>query len=61
MSNLADLLFDAIVNLDPKEFDAVAGAVARLRTASALVPDGCEEFATLFGAIERATAGVTDG
>ena len=62
LEQLAALLFDAIVNLDPQEFDAVADAVARFKTEdqasySALMHGGCKEFATLFGAIERA---VTD-
>jgi hypothetical protein len=59
LEQLAALLFDAIVNLDPQEFDAVADAVARLKiedqaSYSALMNVGCKEFAMLFGAIERA-------
>jgi hypothetical protein len=59
LEQLAALLFDAIGNLDPQEFDAVAAAVARFKTEdqasySALMRGGCQEFATLFGAIERA-------
>jgi hypothetical protein len=58
LEHLAALLFDVIVNLDPQEFDAVADAVTRFKVAdSALMHGGCKEFATLFGAIERA---VTD-
>jgi hypothetical protein len=59
LEQLAALLFDGIVNLDPQEFDAVADAVARFKTKdqasySALMHGGCKEFATLFGAIEKA-------
>jgi hypothetical protein len=66
LQQLAVLLFDTIVNLDPKEFDAVAGTVARFKTEnqaaySALMHDGCEEFATLFGAIEQAVTGPLAG
>jgi hypothetical protein len=62
LEHLAALLFDVIVNLDPQEFDAVADAVTRFKVAdqapySTLMHGGCKEFATLFGAIERA---VTD-
>jgi hypothetical protein len=62
LEQLAALLFDAIVNLDPQEFDAVTDAVARFKTEdqasyAALMHGGCKEFATLFGTIERA---VTD-
>ena len=32
LERLAALLFDAIVNLDPQEFDAVSDAVARFKT-----------------------------
>ena len=61
LEQLAALLFDVIVNLDPQEFDAVAAAVGRFKTEdqasySALMCGGCKEFATLFGPIERATA-----
>jgi hypothetical protein len=61
LQQLAVLLFDKIVNFDPKELDAIAGTVARFKshnqaTHSALMHEGY--FATLFGAIERATAGV---
>jgi hypothetical protein len=60
LQQLAVLLFDAIVNLDPKEFDAIAGAAAPFKSDnqaaySALTHDGY--MATPFGAIERATAG----
>ena len=59
LERLAAHLFDAIVNLDPQEFDAIGDAVARFKTEdqmsySALMNGGCTEFATLFGAIERA-------
>jgi hypothetical protein len=62
LEQLAALLFDAIVNLDPQEFDAVADAVAGFKTEdhasySALMHGGCKEFATLFGAIEQAVIG----
>jgi hypothetical protein len=62
LEQLAALLFDAIVNLDPQEFDAVADAVDRFKTRdqasySALMRGGCKEFATLFGAIEQAVIG----
>jgi hypothetical protein len=61
LEQLAALLFDVVVNLDPQEFDAVAAVVARFKTEDyvsyvALMNGGCPEFATLFGAIERATA-----
>jgi hypothetical protein len=63
LEQLATLLFDVIVNLDPQEFDAVAGAVARFKiedqaSYSALMHGGCKEFATLFGAVERAVIGL---
>jgi hypothetical protein len=63
LEQLAALLFDAIVNLDPQEFDAVADAVARFKTEdqasySALMHGGCKEFATLFGAVEQAISGL---
>lgn len=51
LEQLAHLLSDAVVNLDPKEFDAIAGAAGRFRSEGSLY--GCPEFATLFGAIER--------
>jgi hypothetical protein len=62
LEQLAALLFDAITNLDPQEFDAVAAVVARFKTEdhasySALMHGGCREFATLFGAIEQAVIG----
>lgn len=57
LEHLADLLFDMIINLDPQEFDAIAGAVGRFKTEASL--HGCPEFATLFGAIERAVI-ITD-
>jgi len=60
LERLASLLVDAIVNLDPGEFDAIANAVARFKTedqASYSTYGGHEEFVTLFGAIERAVAG----
>jgi len=63
LGQLAALLFDAIVNLDPQEFDAIADAVARFKTEdqasySALMNGGCKEFAQLFGAIEKAVIGL---
>jgi len=63
LEQLAVLLVDAIVNLDPQEFDAVADAVAGFKTEdqasySALMNGGCKEFATLFGAIEQAVLGL---
>jgi hypothetical protein len=63
LEQLAGLLFDAIVNLDPQEFDAIADAVTRLKTEdqasySALMHGGCTEFATLFGAVEQAAFGL---
>jgi len=64
LEQLAALLFDAIANLDPQEFDAIADAVIRFKTEdqlsySALMNNGgCKEFATLFGAIERAVVGL---
>ena len=57
LEQLAALLFDAIVNLDPQEFDAITDAAGRFKTDAPL--PGCPEFATLFGAIERAVT-VTD-
>jgi hypothetical protein len=63
LEQLAALLFGAIVNLDPQEFDAVAEAVARFKTEdqasySALMRGGCQEFAMLFGAVEQAVIGL---
>ena len=63
LEQLAVLLFDAIVNLDPQEFDAVTDAVARFKAEdqasySALMNGGCREFATLFGAVEQAVSGL---
>jgi hypothetical protein len=58
LEQLAALLFDVIVNLDPQEFDAIAEAVTRFKTEASLVHGTCPEFATLFGAIERATTGL---
>jgi hypothetical protein len=45
LRQLAVFLFDAIVNLDPKEYDAIAGTVARFKSDnqaaySALTHDG---------------------
>jgi hypothetical protein len=62
LEQLAALLFDAIINLDPQDFDAVAAVVGRFKTTdhasySALMRGGCSEFATLFGAIEEAVIG----
>jgi len=62
LQQLAALLVDAISNLDPQEFDAIASAAARFKTEdqvsySAVINGGCTEFATLFGAIERAVTG----
>jgi hypothetical protein len=62
LQQLAVLLFDAIVNLDPKEFDAIAGTVARFKSDnpaaySALMRGECKEAATLFGAVEQAVTG----
>jgi hypothetical protein len=62
LNNSPPLLFEAIVNLDPQEFDAVSDAVARFKTEdqasySALMLGGCKEFATLFGAVEQAVSG----
>jgi hypothetical protein len=58
LEQLAALLFDAIVNLDPQEFDAVAGFKTEDHASySALMHGGCKEFATLFGAIEQAVIG----
>ena len=62
LEQLAALLLEAIVNLDPQEFDAVADAVARFKAEnhaySALMNGGCREFATLFGAVEQAISGL---
>ena len=63
LEQLGALLFEAIVNLDPQEFDAVTDAVARFKTEdqasySALMSGGCGEFATLFGAVEQAISGL---
>jgi hypothetical protein len=63
LERLGALIFDAIVNLDPQEFDAVADAVARFKAEdqasySALMNGGCREFATLFGAVEQAISGL---
>ena len=63
LERLGALIFDAIVNLDPGEFDAITDAVARFKTEdqasySALMNGGCMEFATLFGAIEQAVSGL---
>ena len=62
LEQLAARLFDAIVNLDPQEFDRIADAVARFKSEdqasyTALMHGGCKEFATLFGAIEQAAIG----
>jgi len=59
MTNLEQLgayLFDAVVNLDPQEFEAIAGTADRLKTEGRL--HECPDFAMLFGAIERAV--ITD-
>jgi hypothetical protein len=60
LAQLAALLVDAVNNLDPQEFNAIAAAVARFKTdhqaAYSMAMTGCPEFATLFGAIERAVA-----
>ena len=60
LGELAALLVDAVNNLDPQEFNAIAAAVARFKTdhqaAYSMAMTGCPEFATLFGAIERAVA-----
>jgi hypothetical protein len=63
LEQLAALLVDAVGNLDPQEFDAIAAAVSRFKTEdqasySALMHGACEEFATLFGAIEQAVIGL---
>jgi hypothetical protein len=63
LEQLAALVIDAIVNLDPQEFDAIADAVARFKTEeqasySALMHAGCKELATLFNAIEQAVVGL---
>ena len=62
LEQLADLVVDAVFNTDPTEFDAIGDAVDRFKTEdqasySALMNGGCPEFATLFGAIERAATG----
>jgi hypothetical protein len=62
LQQLAALLVDAISNLDPQEFDAIATVAARFKAEdqvsySTLMNAGCMEFATLFGAIERAVTG----
>jgi hypothetical protein len=62
LEQLAALLVDAISNLDPQEFEAIATAAARFKTEdqvsySALMNGGRTEFAMLFGAIERAVTG----
>jgi hypothetical protein len=56
LEQLAVLLFDVIVNLDPQEFNAVADAVARFKIEDqgSDSPLMCEEFAILFGALEHA-------
>ena len=59
LNQLAMQLFDVMVNIDPKEFNAIAAAAARFKSEdqaayTALMNGGCPEFATLFGAIERA-------
>jgi hypothetical protein len=53
LEQLAALLFDVIINLDPEEFDAIAEAVGRFNAEAPPMPR-CPEFATLFSAIERA-------
>jgi hypothetical protein len=63
LEQLGALLFEAIVNLDPQEFDAVTDAVAGFKTEdqasySALMNGDCKEFATLFGAVEQAVSGL---
>jgi hypothetical protein len=62
LEQLAALLGDAISNLDPQEFDAIAAAAKRFKTEdqesySALMHGGCAEFAILFRAVERAVTG----
>jgi hypothetical protein len=56
LEQLAALLFDVIVNLDPQEFNAVADAVARFKIEGqgSDSPLTCREFAILFGALEHA-------
>jgi hypothetical protein len=59
LEQLAGLVVDAVCNTDPTEFDAIGNAVDRFKTEdqasySVLMNGGCPEFATLFGAIERA-------
>jgi putative heme degradation protein len=59
LEQLARLVVDAVFNTDPAEFDAIGDAVDRFKTEdqasySTLMNGGCPEFATLFGAIERA-------
>ena len=56
LEQIAGVLFDAIVNLDPQEFEAIAGAAGRFKTEGSLQ---CPACAPLFGAIERAVL-VTD-
>jgi hypothetical protein len=61
LEELATLLFDAIANADPGEFDAIAAAVRRFKmedeaSYSALMNGRCPEFEMLFGAIERAVS-----
>ncbi len=62
LEHLGALLFDAIVDLDPQEFDAIAEAVARFETEDrasylALMHGECKAFSTLFGAVKRAVNG----
>jgi hypothetical protein len=62
LEQLGALIFDVILNIDPAEFDAIGDTIARFKTEdqvsySALMNGGCTEFATLFGAIERALTG----
>ena len=62
LEQLAGLVVDVVFNTDPAEFDAIAASVDRFKTEdhlsySTLMNGGCPEFATLFGAIERATTG----
>jgi len=56
LEQVAALLVDAVGNLDPQDFDAIAAAVAQFKAGDqAGGRDGWgPEFATLFGAIERA-------
>jgi hypothetical protein len=65
LEQLAGLIVDVVFETDPAEFDAIAAAVDRFKTEdqetySALMNGGCPEFATLFGAIERAATGPHD-